>query len=314
MPTTAGAPPGSGANFKALSAKLAARGATNPGALAAYIGRKKYGRKGFAKLSSHGRSHGHSNTPWATVDLAGSTARCPNCGYESDDADFAVSGGASGTSSPRQPPELQTQARGDWASRAGFTEQSIGVRTASVGLANTGTRALLMANGRPRVPVRNAADIIVSRSGSGTAVIRHRMGGELIGEIGVGEDNAWRSLIDGKELSPHTHQRAALQELIGTWNRTALDPARPTMPLQAPPRQPELLAQLGIGNVRAFASDPDNDGDDDDSSTGDTDNDGAGGLSPRGVAIYKKLMKRGMKMDVARKMAMRAQNFGRKAS
>ena len=46
MPTTAGAPPGSGANFKALSAKLAARGATNPGALAAYIGRKKYGRKG----------------------------------------------------------------------------------------------------------------------------------------------------------------------------------------------------------------------------------------------------------------------------
>ena len=32
---------GSGGRFKALKGKLAAKGATNPGALAAYIGRKK---------------------------------------------------------------------------------------------------------------------------------------------------------------------------------------------------------------------------------------------------------------------------------
>jgi len=46
---------GSGARFKKLSSKLAKRpGVTNPGALAAFIGRKKYGAKKFAKLSAHG--------------------------------------------------------------------------------------------------------------------------------------------------------------------------------------------------------------------------------------------------------------------
>lgn len=47
---------GSGARFKALKGKLAKRkGVTDPGALTAYIGRKKYGKKKFAKLSSTGR-------------------------------------------------------------------------------------------------------------------------------------------------------------------------------------------------------------------------------------------------------------------
>jgi len=62
--TFAGAPPGSGKNFAALKSSLASRGARNPGALAAYIGRKKYGRKGFAKLS-----HSHSNQGQA-IELA----------------------------------------------------------------------------------------------------------------------------------------------------------------------------------------------------------------------------------------------------
>jgi hypothetical protein len=57
LATFAGKPPGSGANFKKLSATLAKRGARNPGALAAYIGRKKYGRKGFAKLSAHSHAN-----------------------------------------------------------------------------------------------------------------------------------------------------------------------------------------------------------------------------------------------------------------
>ncbi len=49
---------GSGARFKALEAKLAHRpGVTNPAALAAYIGRKKYGSKRFAKLGAYGRKH-----------------------------------------------------------------------------------------------------------------------------------------------------------------------------------------------------------------------------------------------------------------
>ena len=48
---------GSGARFKKLSSKLAKRpGVTNPGALAAYIGRQKYGAKRFSSLSAKGRA------------------------------------------------------------------------------------------------------------------------------------------------------------------------------------------------------------------------------------------------------------------
>ncbi len=47
---------GTGARFEALSNKLAKQeGVANPKALAAYIGRKKYGKKRFAKLSAKGR-------------------------------------------------------------------------------------------------------------------------------------------------------------------------------------------------------------------------------------------------------------------
>jgi hypothetical protein len=46
------APLGQGGRFAALKAKLGKRkGITNPGALAASIGRKKYGTKKFAALS-----------------------------------------------------------------------------------------------------------------------------------------------------------------------------------------------------------------------------------------------------------------------
>lgn len=48
---------GSGKRFKSLSSKLAKRpGVTNPGALAAYIGRKKFGVKKFASFGAKGRS------------------------------------------------------------------------------------------------------------------------------------------------------------------------------------------------------------------------------------------------------------------
>ncbi len=46
---------GSGARFAALKGKLASRpGVTNPGALAAYIGRKKYGAKKMAGWAARG--------------------------------------------------------------------------------------------------------------------------------------------------------------------------------------------------------------------------------------------------------------------
>lgn len=54
---------GSGARFQKLEGQLASKGATNPGALAAYIGRKKYGSKKFAQLSNGGKKAARSGKP-----------------------------------------------------------------------------------------------------------------------------------------------------------------------------------------------------------------------------------------------------------
>ena len=48
-------PVGKGTRFKKLVAVLKKRGAKNPKALAAWIGRKKYGKKRFQKMSAKGR-------------------------------------------------------------------------------------------------------------------------------------------------------------------------------------------------------------------------------------------------------------------
>jgi hypothetical protein len=279
----------------------------------------------MARLSRHGGSHVHSNIGWEgqvlrladdgdnDIDDMPSMGKlqCPNCGYRSDNADFQVSGGTADTSDPASPSDLQTPARGDYAARSGFRPRQVTVTTGpgGAGLSNETQRTpggvVLMANGRPRIPVRDPGDLIVTRGQGGTAVIRHRMGGEYIGELGRGDDGAWRSLIDGTELSPHTHQRGALQELVGTWNRSALDPARPpAMALQGPPPQPDLLSQLGVTNVRSFAGSTD---DGDDSSSGGGSSDG-NGLNPRGQAIYKKLIARKLSPAQAMAMARRAQN------
>ena len=48
---------GTGQRFSALTQQLASKpGVTNPAALAASIGRKKYGKKKFAQLGAKGRS------------------------------------------------------------------------------------------------------------------------------------------------------------------------------------------------------------------------------------------------------------------
>ncbi len=48
--------PGGGGRFKAMEGKLSHRpGVTNPGALAAYIGRRKYGDKRMASMATKGR-------------------------------------------------------------------------------------------------------------------------------------------------------------------------------------------------------------------------------------------------------------------
>ena len=46
---------GSGKRFKQLSAKLKKQGVKNPKALAAAIGRKKYGKAKFQKLAAKGK-------------------------------------------------------------------------------------------------------------------------------------------------------------------------------------------------------------------------------------------------------------------
>jgi hypothetical protein len=52
---------GSGKRFAALKKKLGRRkGVKTPGALAAFIGRKKYGKKRFQKLAVKGRKRGRS--------------------------------------------------------------------------------------------------------------------------------------------------------------------------------------------------------------------------------------------------------------
>ena len=46
---------GSGARFKALTTQLKKRGAKNPKALAAFIGRKKYGPKKMTEMAQKGK-------------------------------------------------------------------------------------------------------------------------------------------------------------------------------------------------------------------------------------------------------------------
>lgn len=48
-------PLGSGARFKAVAAEAKAGGAKNPEAVAAAVGRKKYGAKKMAKMAAAGR-------------------------------------------------------------------------------------------------------------------------------------------------------------------------------------------------------------------------------------------------------------------
>jgi len=48
-------PLGSGERFRQLKGKLAKKGARTPGALSAWIGRKKWGKRKFQELSAKGR-------------------------------------------------------------------------------------------------------------------------------------------------------------------------------------------------------------------------------------------------------------------
>lgn len=53
---------GSYSGFKAVKRSAAKSGARNPAAVAAAAGRKKYGRKGMARLAAQGRKKSTKNT------------------------------------------------------------------------------------------------------------------------------------------------------------------------------------------------------------------------------------------------------------
>lgn len=159
---------------------------------------------------------------------------------------------------------------------------------------------LAAAAARPRLPVTSVTDLIISRDGDGTAVIRHRRGGFEIGRITHrGGDGAWLAVRGGKNLQPHTHQRAALAELIGTHNRDAGTPYhRPAAATsQQPPAQTPLMAAYGIQGTAANLATP---------TVGAGDGPRATGLDAGGMAIYKKLKARGFPDARAQAFARRA--------
>jgi hypothetical protein len=328
MATTAGAPPGSGANFAALKGKLAGRGVRNPGALAAYIGRRKYGRKGFSKLGQMGRSHGHSNDGLGGILMASTDMTCPNCGYSGDNAEFKTSdsgdSSASGTSLGKSPGALQTPANTGLQSSAGFGAGSAGLGVRGAGSGNMG-----LANQQPavelsrRMAVTVPWDLHISRGEGGVAIVRHRRGGQEIGQLRRDNVGRWVPSIDGRDLAPKVQQRAALMHLVSLNNTAAGTPFhRPAgEPLQPAPTQTPLMAAYGIPAVRALAMPATSSAGgprvvtsglaNGDSSDGDSDDDDTGnGLNAKGQGIYKKLIARGFPAARALAFAKRAQNMG----
>jgi hypothetical protein len=302
---------GSGTRFRRLSATLAAKGASNPDALAAWIGRKKYGA---AKMG--GLSHSHSNVGLLDILLAdtgydNSEMKCPSCGYQADSAKFAISGGASGTSDSSSD-LLRTPSGGDVASTGFNSSQGV---TASGGGSVKGALSNTYGLAGDPLPARLAVtgpfDYIINRSADDPSVVnvRHRRGGDLIGQMRK-TDDGWQGVVGTNALEPRHQQRAALLELLSVHNRSVVTNSRGSMPLQAPPQQTALMARYGIPAVRAFATPGNGSGDGPRTTTSDSgDGDGPAGLTPKGQAIYKKLIAKGFSTARALAFAKNSQNM-----
>ncbi len=322
---------GSGARFKKLSSTLAKRGASNPDALAAYIGRKRYGAKGMGRLS-HGQSLANEDLgiylAVTTKDSQGKTLVCPECNYSGPANRF----GASGADAGGQDAELRTPAPGTGGVRQGVP---LTVKAGAAHTLSSTRQAVELATGTLRRPIQGPMDVLVKREQDGTALLRHRNGGAEIARLRRTDDGKWVATVAGKDLQPRDHQRTALMEAVGTWNGAITSAAkRQDAPLQPPPQQTELMAEYGIPAVRALATpttssasgprmttaggsgkyDPDNDGDDDSSPSGDTDKDAAGGLSPKALAIYRKLKAKGFPTARALAFARNSEKFGKPAA
>jgi hypothetical protein len=287
---------GSGTRFKKLSATLAARGASNPDALAAFIGRRKYGAGGMGRLS-HGK---HLANPDLGIYLAetakdeqGLTLTCPECSYSGPANRF----GASGASLDSSPGDLQTP-----APSTGYVRDGVPL-TVKTGAAHAlaGTRsAVELATGTVRRPIHGPMDVLVARGADGTAVLRHRHGGATIASLRKTEGGQWVASVNGRDLTPRDHQRTALMEAVGQWNgaiRSAVTPEHDAAPLQPEPVQTPLMATYGIPAMRSagFATPTAgaSDGPKMTTAGGSGDSTDDNGLTPKGQAIYKKLIAKG---------------------
>jgi hypothetical protein len=324
MATYAGAPPGSGANFAKLKGALAARGASNPGGLAAFIGRKKYGRKGMAKLSAHSHSnalglaseeggYSHSHVVTHSHDFA-SLAHTHDgmAGGYSPRGEMREGSSTSGGVSDAEncSPKLRTPQDGGQHS-TGFQAQRLGVgsKTGNYGSqSNTGGRAVSLAQ---KLPVISPWDILVSRAADGSAQVRHRRGGMDIGTIKRGDDGSWAAqTATGAKLTGHPHQRSALMELLGTWNGAAKAPEKAGVPYAQAPEQTPLMERFGVPAISALANPSNSAGDGPRVTSMGAGGENTDGLSPKGKAIYAKLKARGFPPERALAFAKRAQNMG----
>ena len=101
-------------------------------------------------------------------------------------------------------------------------------------------------------------------------------------------------LVNGTDLAPRDHQRTALMEAVGTWNKAVTGAMQRTeAPLQPPPQQTELMAEYGIPAIRALATPTAGAGDGPRMTTAGGDGTDADGLTPRGQAIKAKLIAKG---------------------
>jgi hypothetical protein len=169
-----------------------------------------------------------------------------------------------------------------------------------------------------RQPVRTPFDVVVARGDDGAAIIRHRQGGGLIGRMYRDDAGQWVGVGDGgKKTDPRNHQRTTLLDLITAYNGTATAaltrPSTPPLPAAQPAVQTDLMQQFGVPAIKlATPSTSSTDGPRTvTSGASDSDSDdGPAGLSPKGVAIYKKLKAKGFPAARALAFARRAQSFG----
>jgi hypothetical protein len=296
---------GSGARFRKLSTTLAARGAKDPDALAAYIGRKRYGSAGMGKLSA-GKSLANPDLgiylAAGAQDTPGQALKCPQCGYSGPAARFSAPGDddQAGPAVPAKPPAATTMANGT-------------------------REALELATGKltaRRYPVREAVDVRPERQPDGSSVLRHRNGGAEIARIRKTGDGKWVATVGGKDLPPRNIQRAALMEAVGTYNGALTSAAKRQQdaPLQPPPQQTELMAEYGIPAMRSAAFATPTAGASDGPrmtasaaapASGGTD---ANGLGPKGQILYKKLKAKGFPEARAMAVAKNADKFTKPAA